>query len=262
MSTVIIWASSLYLMTMHLPNSQDVPRLRWIPRVPTETPDDHDTSHRGMCVYVMGLGIEAESGKHWERWSSFGRVMKRAGDFPITQIAAVERSHEDHDIPCLSRTPAGYVGMWATLQHVLERATVRCSQDWVLLFENDADFDAELFDMFYRTLIELYPRPRLVWLDARNGIHDGGSGCCTVAMAYHRKVWAQLLQDLAMHPTGPHEPFWVNYSSRPLAYPGKVQGGCETDLYLANVVKARQIPSTTIGFVHHLSMLPSEIGKH
>ena len=111
------------------PIEEAEPENRWRPMAP---PHDHDSAHRGMCVYVMGLGINAKSGIHWERWTHFRAQMERAGRFPITVIESMVRSHKDHAVPCLKASSAGYVGMWATIRHVLQRATKRCRQDWVL----------------------------------------------------------------------------------------------------------------------------------
>ena len=106
-----------------------------------------------------------------------------------------------------------------------------------------------------------------------HGILNAGSGCCTVAMMYHRTVWKQLVAEFALHWSRPTRadtsgapeprpalpPYWVNYSSQKRLYRAKIDGNCPTDLYLGNAVKARRIAATTLGVVQHPS-LPSEIG--
>jgi len=87
------------------------------------------------------------------------------------------------------------------MRKALAQAQRHCNREWSVVMENDAEFDASVWTRL-EELTRTKPAIRVVWLqhgvpDERNGIHNGPSPCCTVAMAFNRKVLPQLLLDLA-----------------------------------------------------------------
>ena len=149
--------------------------------------------------------------------------------------------------------------MWKTFA----RALRHCQGDWVILFENDAEFDPTVWPRL-KDLTMDKPHLRVVWLDERNGVHDGPSRCCTVAVAFHRGILPQMMLDFAYTleglkrarelrqslPGGANEqPYWADYASKTKAL--TQDEACLTDWYLGNLIAFRGIPGYSLGIVHH-----------
>ena len=140
------------------------------------------------------------------------------------------------------------------MRKALAQAQRHCNREWSVVMENDAEFDASVWTRL-EELTRTKPAIRVVWLqhgvpDERNGIHNGPSPCCTVAMAFNRKVLPQLLLDLA----------YTTEDLKRLKASSGLEGGrspigsgtaLSAGSLLGNLIPYRGIPASTLGIVNH-----------
>ena len=140
-------------------------------------------------------------------------------------------------VDCLKQR--GYIGMWTSMQALWIEALLRCNKEWLIVFESDA-----LFPRYY--LKWLWLRGDIVWLDTRAGWGRGVSGCCTVGMAYHRRIWPDLVFEFNTTNT---RAYWNGYASR--HKPVVNHPTCLTDWYLGNLAAERRWSASRVGVVQH-----------
>lgn len=194
-----------------------------------------------VCVYVMHFHT---------RWGLLRSNLLRSEmdlqGIPYNTVPSKYANLKKWPVKCL--TSMGYAGNWLSLLTVWTRAVQSCKADWVIIFESDAVIPRN----FMRTFANVRARnasARAIWMDERGGAKHSASGCCTVATAWHRSTWPQMIADF--------DPFGAsawhnNYHLRPNhtgCAPTNRQ--CLTDWYLCNVVQGRRIPALSAGVVRH-----------
>lgn len=163
---------------------------------------------------------------------------------PYVSFTGVKVRSYDWNVPCLIGRD-GYIGMWLTMHRIWSHAMRTCHSPWVVLLEADA-VPTHSFKMALHSLQHL--QDDVVWMDERTGKGPGPSGCCTVAVAYHKtRALPTLISNF--DPTNTRNALWNNYSARKNLL---VQHEtCLTDWYLANVVKETHLRASRNGIVAH-----------
>ena len=182
----------------------------------------HDT-----CFYGFGKFTNGTSTRRWQNL----RTSAAAANVPLIELHA--KHGNNVNVSCLPNSHRSYRGLWESMLSIWRRALGRCSGNWIVTFENDATIPADFWSHFMR----ISNRYKLVWLDSRNGFHGGGSGCCTVGMAYHRSVLKRLIYHFDPHQQG--------------ALHHMYKGVCLTDWYLSAVANYLRLRQQTSGFVRH-----------
>lgn len=218
-----------------------------------------DPSIDGACLYINALhpgGPRAVGlAELLERDRTPFTMLQSSTSAPHSRLA---------DAPCMTGVRAGYVGMWLSMRKAWLRASQRCSASWVVVLEDDARGVEGLAHRFqqlracssheYLSTVGHSMNAEIYWLDQRVGLHRGPNGCCTVAMAYHKRLLPRLLHHF--DPAG-QDAYWTSYASAPKAVVNR--SACLTDWYLGNLVHYLRAPAMSVGFVEHGAGLGSDI---
>ena len=187
-------------------------------------------SSTAACYYAFGKSGHVTSPRRWKNLLQSAKNAK----VPLVRVKAEETDSAHFNITCCSSVP--YLGLWKSNLVLWKQALQTCTHDWVILFENDATIPLN----FVRRITPYFEKNDVIWLDSRNGFHTGGSGCCTVGMAYRKSILPQLINEF--EPDNPGAT-WHTWKTRTCLY----------DWYLFDVVNKLNLRAETVGVVHHPS---------
>ena len=194
-----------------------------------------------VCVYVMHF----HTSKGLLRSNRLRSELDSQG-IPYNTVSSGLVDAKNWPVKCLRSY--GYAGNWMSLWKVWTRATRSCKAEWVIIFESDAAIPPNFLQTFSKARAKNISA-KAIWMDERSGFKHSPHGCCTVATAWHRSTWSQMIADL--DPNG-ISAWHQNYSHRPNNSGCATHDRpCLTDFYLCNVVMGRRIPALSFGVVKH-----------
>jgi hypothetical protein len=136
------------------------------------------------CYYAFGKDGNITPPHRWRRLRESAKI----ANIPLHVMKTEQTDQTQYNITCCDSKP--YLGLWKSNFVIWKKAYQMCKEDWVLLFENDANITPN-----FKTELSHYMTNSIdvIWLDSRNGFHTGPCGCCTVGMAYRRYILPKLI---------------------------------------------------------------------